>query len=184
MIKTQELIEKIALLKQNKHTLFIAIDGRGGSGKSTLANILKGEFHNVTIIHLDDIAHPNNLYRQELRELLEMLKNNKKVKYQKYDFYSQQFTEWFEVSPGGIVVVEGVSTLDNVLYKEYDLKIWLECPAEMGFHRGVKRDLMVHKRDTSQEWQKEWMPEEERYINEQKPQKRADYIIDSTEEFK
>lgn len=178
----EEIVDKIRNLKQTNKTLLVAIDGRGGSGKSTLAENLKNSLENVTIVHLDDFAYPmGGADRQRLLDQVILpLKENKVAKYQKRDFETKELTTWHKIEPGGIVIIEGVITLHDLLAKYYDFKIWIECPPEVGFQRGLKRDREVYKVDTEKEWKETWMPEEAKAIEEQKPQDKADFILDST----
>jgi uridine kinase len=179
------LVQKILPLKKNNQTLLIAIDGRGGSGKSTLAENLKEKLENVTIVHLDDFAYPmGGADRQRLLDQIILpLKVNKVAKYQKRDFKTKELTTWHEIQPDGIVIIEGVITLHDLLEKYYDFKIWIECPAEIGYQRGVARDKNVYGIDTDKEWKEKWIPEEDKAIEEQQPQKKADFIVDGTKEF-
>lgn len=177
-----DLVQKIKKLKQPNKTLLVAIDGRGGSGKSTLAENLKQKLENVSIVQLDDLAYPmGGADRQRLLDqVIIPLKENKVAKYQKRDFGTKKLTTWHEIQPSGIVVIEGVITLHDLLEKYYDFKIWIECSAETGFQRGLKRDRDVYGVDTAKDWKEKWMPEEEKAIAEQKPQEKADYILDNT----
>lgn len=179
-----ELVEKITKLKQPNRTLLVAIDGRGGSGKSTLANKLKESLENVAVVHLDDFAYPmGGADRQRLLDQVILpLKENKVAKYQKRDFKTKELTTWHEIQPGGIVIIEGVITLHDLLEKYYDFKIWIECPAELGFQRGLKRDKEEYGVDTEKDWKENWLPEEEKAIEEQQPQKKADFIVDGTQD--
>lgn len=182
MDSLDDLLYKINNLPRRYQTLFIAIDGRGGSGKSKLAKILKQRLSNVSIISIDD--YNQSLGKQIFREqIIIPLKEGKSVRYQRFDWDTQQLAEWYEISPGGIVIIEGVNSLDNVWQKDYDFRIWIECPAEVGFKRGLRRDIKIYKKDTTYDWINKWLPKEKLYIELQKPQEKADSIIDGTKEF-
>lgn len=178
-----ELVNKISAINKKGGTILIAIDGRGGSGKSTLANNLKEKLSNASIVHLDDFAYPNTDRERLLKEVMFPLKKNEPAKYQRFDWGTKQLAEWHEIQPGGIVIIEGVSTLHDTLYKHFDFKIWIECPAEIGYKRGLERDKIVYKVDTKEEWLNNWLPEEKRYIEEQNPKNKANYVIDGTREL-
>lgn len=171
------LVNKIVSLPK-KQTLFIAIDGRGGSGKSTLAEKLQKELAHVTIVHLDDIVYPmRGADRKKLlKQVIVPIKNSKAGKYQIYDYHIKKFTTWKEVKPEGIVIIEGVSALHSDLFSSFDFTIWVECPAEIGMQRGVAREMEQRGKDVTEIWAK-YMDEEKKYIDDQNPQQKADYVI-------
>jgi uridine kinase len=71
-----------------------------------------------------------------------------------------------------------VYALDKNIREYYDLKVWINYPADLGFKRGIARDVKRDGMDNTKKWKNIWMPLEERYINEQEPDKIADYIIE------
>lgn len=176
-----KLLEHIISLKKKNKTLLIAIDGRGGSGKSTLAKYLGQKLSHATIVHLDDFAYPlGGADRQRLLDQVILpLKKNKQARYQRYDWNTKKLAEQQIIQPGGFVIIEGVLTLHDLIVPNYDFKIWIECPAEIGFQRGLSRDKKEYGVDTTKEWIEKWLPEEKKGIAEQKPQKKADYIVDA-----
>ncbi len=115
-----------------------------------------------------------------LNQVILPLRSKEPAHYQRYDWKTKQLAEWIDIQSEGIVIIEGVLTLHDVLYKHYDLKIWIECPAEIGFQRGVERDKLHHNVDTSEEWREKWMPEEKKAIEAQQPERKADIILDTT----
>lgn len=161
-----ELSKKICALKRESKTLFVAIDGRGGSGKSTLAEKLANRLVDVTIVHLDDFAYPmQGADRQRLLDdVILPLKNNVQANYQRFDMKEGKFAEWHQIVPGGTVIIEGVLTLHEMLYGYYDFKIWIECSDELGFKRGVARDIGRDGVDNSKQWKEVWMPEEKKRL--------------------
>lgn len=93
-------------------------------------------------------------------------------------------SDWRVLEPAGVFIFEGVYALDRQLRDYYDLKIWIECPPEVGFKRGVAWDLARDGVDNSEQWRTFWMPLEEKYRNEQRPDRFADYRWDGGEERK
>lgn len=182
MNNVEPIIQAIKTRQNSNETFLIAIDGRGGSGKSTLAGQLQQHLPNVSIVHADDLVYPmDQATRQRLLDhVILPLKENKTARYQVYDYKQQKLTDWKEIQPGGIVIIEGVSTLHDDLYKHYGYKIWVECPAEVGLQRGIARELKQYGKDTTKEWTDKYLPEEQKYIEENHPQEKADYIIDGT----
>jgi len=170
-----DLLGQITRLVKRQQTLLLAIDGRGGAGKSTLAEAIRIKLPSATIVHLDDFAYPTTGVDRHrlLEQVILPLKNHEPARYQRYDWNTKTLSEWHDVPPGGVVIVEGVLTLHDDLNKYYDFRIWIECPAEVGFQRGVARDISEHHLDTTNEWLHHWMPEEKAAIEEQRPQTKA-----------
>lgn len=177
MTQLSELVEKITASPRKNPTKLIAIDGRGGSGKSTLATQLSELLPESSIVHIDDFDYPRTDRQRLIDQVLFPLKNNQTARYQRYDSKTKKLAEWHEIMPGGIVIVEGVSTLHDILFQHFDYKIWIEYPADLGYQRGLERDRNIYKVDTKDEWLNVWLPSEKKYIEEQQPQKKADYIF-------
>lgn len=85
------------------------------------------------------------------------------------------------LKPECVVIIEGVYALDQTLREYYDLKVWIEIPADVGMERGVGRDIARDGLDNSEMWKDIWMPLEEKYRNEQKPNLSADFVFDGTQ---
>ena len=175
-----DLLEKVKGTHRKHKTLLIGIDGVGGAGKTTLSESLKENLADVSIVQLDDFYSPE-LNRADRDRVLEQvflpLENAADAKYQIFDWRSNTLTDWFTIKPGGIVIVEGVSALHSDFAEKYDFRVWINCSPEVGFRRGVERDKVRDGVDNTDKWQNIWMPQEKEYIESQKPQLRADYII-------
>jgi uridine kinase len=155
----------------------VAIDGYGGSGKSTLANALASGLPGATIVRTDDFARPNIPdwdWKRMKSQVLDPLSRNEPAKYQRYDWPTGALAEWHDVPTDGIVIVEGVASMRNELGAYWDLSIWVKCSYERRLARGVARDGEAKR----SQWENVWMPEEDRYVQEQKPELRADVVLD------
>jgi uridine kinase len=177
----KKIIFEIGKQQIQKEVILVAIDGVGGSGKTTLAKLLQKAFSPSTIVQLDDFYSPI-LQAADLPRLKDQvilpLRDKKKAKYQVYDWKSEKLSDWHTVSPEGVIIFEGVFALDKQICRYYDIRIWIEYPAELGFERGVARDIAGDGVDNSEKWKKIWMPLEKKYINEQHPMESADFILD------
>jgi uridine kinase len=161
-------------------TLLLAIDGRGGSGKSTIAERLQERLESAVVVHLDDFVSETVERQRLLQQVILPLKVGQPIRYQRFDWTTRSLAEWTDLEPGDVLIIEGVSTLHPDLRAHFDIAVWLECPAEVGFRRGLARDRDNYGVDTRRQWVDEWMPAEERYIATHRPQDHADFIIDTS----
>lgn len=173
----EKLTEKIKSLKKDGITFLVAIDGHGGCGKSSLAEELKNNLENVTIVRMDDFGYPDTDKNRLLEQVILPISIEKKARYQLLDWNTKKLSNWYEVIPDGIIIIEGVFALDNLFYRYYDYKIWIDCPSQIGSRRGIKRDKDLYKINTEKEWKNNWIPAEKKYIRLQNPQKKADFIL-------
>lgn len=177
-----ELVEKIrAASYPGRMTTLAAIDGCGGSGKSLLANSLADSLEYAYVVNCDDLSanpsHPE--WRRRLMEqVVGPLLNDHPARYARYDWVTGKVLEWRDIEPGGVVIVEGVSTLHSDLGEPWDVAIWVECPRELRLARGVARD----GEGLRSTWVDRWMPEEDEYVVAEQPQARADFIYDGSDE--
>jgi uridine kinase len=177
------LLERIAALRpKERRTLIVAIDGHGGSGKSTLASALASSLPGATVVHTDDFARPVSSgwdWERMRSQVLEPLSRNEPTKYQRYDWPTDALAEWHDVPVGGLVIVEGVSSMRNELGTYWDLSIWVTCSYERRLARGIARDGEAKR----SQWENVWMPEEDRYVQEHHPERRADVTLDGEKPF-
>jgi uridine kinase len=178
------IISNIQKISTKTEPLLIAIDGVGGSGKTSLAKYLQNKLKNCFIVQLDDFYSPKIKASDILRikdQVILPLKNKKEGKFQIYDWKTDKLSDWQTIKPEGKIIIEGVYAMDKQIISYYDVKIWIEYPPELGFKRGVSRDITGDGVDNSEKWIKDWMPLEKQYIIDQNPKSKADYIIDGNE---
>lgn len=187
----QELKQIVANIEDLKgeNTLLVAIDGGGGAGKSTFAKKLGSLLSNTKIVQVDDFYKSKaervtitdnvpvhlNFDRERLRQqILEPLKDGLGAHYRKYDWDNDLISSETEDIPAGmIVIVEGLGTLGDELSPYFDYKIWLDVSRETRRKRGIERDT----EEWADIWDNEYLPQDERYIKEQKPQNAADFVV-------
>jgi uridine kinase len=179
-----DLARAILAAPRTRATLLVGIGGRGGAGKTTFAERLAREM-DAAVVQIDHFIMPLDVtpmrsnanyvshfdwLRLEL-EVLAPLAENRTARYQPFDWDTQRMEASQTVDPGGVVLVEGVGALRlDVL----DYRIWIECPRAICLQRVVLRDG-----DASEpEWKGYWGPKEDRYIAAERPQDRADLIVD------
>jgi len=133
-------------------------------------------------VRTDDFARPKvrGWEWERLRvQVLEPLENDLPGRYQRYDWDTNKLAEWHDIPVGGTLIVEGVSSLRDELGKYWDFAIWLDCSHEIRLARGVARD----GESMRCQWTDIWMPEEDEYFRAQRPDRRADLIIDGTSTY-
>jgi uridine kinase len=131
----------------------------------------------VSVIAVDDFARPElrgwdrDRFLQQVRD---PLLAGWTARYQRWDFQRDEGADWVEVHPGAPVVVEGVSSTDVRLGIGWDVTLWVDVPADERFRRALARDGEALR----ERWLYDWIPSEDAYEREQRPQDRVDVIVD------
>jgi uridine kinase len=181
--------DRLRGLPRRRETLLVGIDGCGGAGKSTLARAL-ADLIPATVVEFDDFYRPSQErqarrdgevggdfdWRRVREQILAPLAGDRSARYQRYDWGEDRLAEWHDLQPGGVVIVEGNYSTRSELRDFYDFTIWVEAPRELRLERGVARG----GDNTRRRWLEEWMPEEERYIAAESPQRGAHMVIDGS----
>lgn len=84
--------------------------------------------------------------------------------------------EWRTVPVGHFVIVEGCYSLRKELAPLLDFRIWVESPKSLRLDRGIDRDGETNRHL----WEDLWMPAEDRYVEAEQPQDRAELILDGS----
>ncbi len=185
----QPIYNEIKQNSNHKKPFIVAIDGRDGSGKSTLADKISQNFK-TQIIKTDDfitffkpeIADKDYYWDKNrfLEEVLLPLKNKQSFKYNVCRWKTGEITREERIDQNNeLIIVEGLHALHQDLLDFYDLKIWVNTPLEISLERGKIRDLEKGKKNIDELWSI-FVPFQESYISEHKPQEKADLVI-STE---
>ncbi len=188
-----QVLKAIVPKKRKSATYFIGIDGYGASGKTTLAANVQEKIPDIHVVHMDDFDLVTNGkllgdpltkpigadtdWRRVEQEVLLPLSKDQPTRYSRREWGSGKHIEWQSITPGGIVLVEGVFAIRNELFSYYDLTIWLDCSVEKRLFRGLQRDGQAAR----DKWLKDWMPMEDRYVSAHFPHTKAALRINTTE---
>ncbi|MBS10513.1 MAG: uridine kinase [Gemmatimonadetes bacterium] len=183
------VVQVIERTDSRGRTRLVAIDGCGGAGKSSLAEAIAERIDDAAIVHVDDFWHarerrpdratvvgePGSDYDWErLRDQVVVpLVEGLDARYQRYDWETDSLAEWHDVTGGGTVVVEGVFSTRVELIDYYDVRVWVDTPADVCLARGIERDGEQHRHL----WENEWMKAYERYVEASDPVERADVVV-------
>jgi len=124
-------------------TTVVAIDGPAGSGKTTLAGALASAT-GAQLVHMDDLylgwsgleASAGRLRE----EILAPLWLGRVGRYRRYDWHAEALAESHEVTPGGMLVVEGVGCVRAGTRGFFSAIIWVAADDAMRLARGLARD--------------------------------------------
>lgn len=152
----------------NKPTVVIGVAGGSGSGKTTVARRIleRTPAPNLAILSQDNyyrdlgdrsaeerakvnFDHPDSLDNALLAHHVDELRQWRSVCQPLYDYRTHRRKEESTlVEPARIIVVEGILVLvDAALRERMDIKLFVDCDADVRFIRRMSRD--VHERGRS-----------------------------------
>jgi uridine kinase len=179
------------LRASNGSYLTICIDGRGASGKSTLADVLAAQWPDFVVIHGDDYFEARddpitwgdfNEERFDAEVLSRLRRGEPHLRLHPYDFALDRVVDGPVLDVDRGVIVE--RWFGFGLDVPWDLRIWVETPAEVCLRRGLARDGPSALGDRARvAWETVWQPREQRYIDSIKPEALADVVLDGTRDF-
>jgi uridine kinase len=192
-VQASDIAPALVALHTTDKTVLVAVDGAGGSGKSVFAESLWTKLNAfrvpACVVHVDDFYLPStrrprggplekpigsNFDWPRLRDqVLEPLRRGQTARYDRYDWVADAMANTHEVLPGQVVIVEGIYSSRRELAPLYKMRVWVECPRELRLSRGLKRDGETARG----RWEDDWMPCEDRYIREHRPQEYADATV-------
>ena len=95
-------------------------------------------------------------------------------RYQRYDWDEDRLAEWHDVPAHELLLIEGVQAGSTTLCPFMDYCVWVECSYETRLRRGVERD----GEELREAWTDHWMPAEQAYRAAERPDLRADLLLD------
>lgn len=148
-------------------SFLVAVCGGSGSGKSTLAATvlrLLGPEHACLLqfdayyrdqSHLSpaeraevNYDHPDSLDVELFSAHLGLLAAGSPVECPVYDFATHtRLTETRRIDPAPVVVIDGILVLaDDRLVRQFDMRVFRECPEDVRLERRIERDVLQRGR--------------------------------------
>jgi len=154
--------------QQIDYMLIIGIAGGTGSGKTTVVNeiisrLKKGD---VAVLSQDayyrdnsqlpleqrqqiNFDHPDSIEFELLIDSIKKLRKGESIQQPIYSYLTcTRFSETVEVKPHKVIIVEGILCLQpEKLRKLMDIKIFVDCEADVRLSRVIMRDIIERGRD-------------------------------------
>ncbi len=163
----------------------IAVDGRGAAGKTSIVEEVSIRLPGLTVIHGDDYFEPHddpitwgafNEARFETDVLSALRTGRRDIPVQPYRFSQGRAVPEEPLAVGQGVIVERCFSF--ALDVPWDLRVWVDTPADVCLRRGVERDSVGGQGDRAERaWREVWQPREDRYIAAYDPRGRADIVV-------
>lgn len=165
----------------------LAIDGMSASGKTTLAAELADQFSGA-VIHTDDFYLPFELrteerraqpggnldYERFAREVLPYLNQKTEITYGRFSCREGKIVETVKIGADcPLIIVEGAYSMRPEFRKAYDLSICMLISEELQRERLIARE----GRERYANFEKLWVPLENRYIEYYNLPKICDRVI-------
>ncbi len=149
-------------MAKKRAPVLIGIAGGTGSGKTTIANVIleRAGAENIAFLPHDayykdlgdlpaaqkelmNFDHPDALESTLLIEHLKMLRKGEAVDIPVYDFTTHSRTsETKHVQPKPVILVDGILIFaETELMDLFDVKIFVDTPADVRFIRRLQRDI-------------------------------------------
>jgi len=153
-------------MAQRPPPIVIGIAGGTGSGKTTVASVILDRVgaERITFLPQDayyrDLAdlplpqratvnfdHPESLETDLLIAHLQQLKRWQPVEVPVYDFTTHERTDrTTRVEPHPVILVEGILVFAEPQLRElFDVKLFVDTPADVRFIRRLQRDIREHR---------------------------------------
>ncbi|WP_296605546.1 AAA family ATPase [Nocardioides sp.] len=157
----------------------VCIDGPAGSGKTTLADAVASLAPGTTVVHMDDLYDGwDGLPRvaEQLAGLLAPLARGATGSYRRYDWLAGHYAESVTVTPGDLLVVEGVGSGVARVAHLVTALAWVEAPTSVRLERGLARDGEAAR----PHWER-WQVDEQALFARERTRVRADLLVDTSD---
>jgi hypothetical protein len=157
----------------------ICVDGPAGSGKTTLAAEIHARAPAAQLVHTDDLLEgwdglPG--LAGSLASLLRPLATGRPGRWRRWDWHADGWAGWHSVTPGPLLVLEGVGSWSPAYADLVTLLVWVEADPAVRRARGLARDgeaLAPH-------WER-WSRAEDRLHARDATREHADLVVSGEE---
>lgn len=191
------------------HPLRVGIDGVDAAGKTTLADelvpLVEAHGRAVVRVSVDDLHHPaDDRYRRGVlspegfysdtfdyeavrSHVLEPLGpgGDRSVRTRSWDHAREAPVpeEWLTVPPGAVLLCDGVFLQREELRGVWDVVVFVAAELAVAVERGIERDAawMPSVEATRERYRWRYTPAQKRYLEELRPQERADFVLENTD---
>lgn len=121
------------------------IDGPSGSGKTTLAAEIEKHWNSAVklyVVHMDDLYPGWGGLAQGAEKALAMLRERATgidTQWQRYDWVTEEFTEWHSVDAREPLLIEGCGSISAGTESLSQVRIWLDADTELRRERALAR---------------------------------------------
>jgi uridine kinase len=121
----------------------VCIDGPAGSGKTTLAHAVVRVVPGAQLVHCDDLLQgwrglPG--LAATVAALLAPLARGEVGTWRRWDWLADDWAEAHQVTPGGLLVIEGVGSWSPAIADLVGTLVWVEADPDLRLERGLARD--------------------------------------------
>jgi hypothetical protein len=151
----------------------VCVDGLAGAGKTTLAEAIGRVRPGAVVLATDEMLEgwrglPGLGGRIEA--LLRPLAAGRPGRWRRWDWYADRWAEWHEVTPGPLLVLEGVGSVGSSYADLVTTVVWVEAPV------GDRRDRWLHREGDAAHFES-WAADEAALHARERARDRADLVL-------
>jgi uridine kinase len=127
------------------------------------------------VVRTDDFAsweNPLHWWSRLEEQVLQPVAAGHEGRYQRYDWQRRSLAAWHTVAPGGMLILEGVSSARAAVRDRLSLSVWVDTPRHIRLARGLARDGI----EAESLWE-QWMAEEDAHFGRERTREHADVIV-------